>query len=104
MAWREGTSRAAWVRAFLILFGFLVVLLPWLIRQERSYGILTISDNIGEAIYSATSPIYGYWTPAVRKDADAEGIPNTIGDRYRYFMRRAVENVKEYPGFYLCAP
>jgi len=101
VAWREGTLRAAWVRAFLILFGSLVVLLPWLIRQERAYGILTISDNIGEAIYSATSPTYGQWTVAVRKDADAEGIPNTIGDRYRYFMRRSVENVKEHPGFYL---
>ncbi|HEV3098114.1 MAG TPA: glycosyltransferase family 39 protein [Candidatus Udaeobacter sp.] len=101
VAWREGIWRAAWIRAFLILFGFLVVVFPWLIRQERSYGILTISDNIGEAIYSATSPAYRQWTPIVRKDADAEGIPNTIGDRYRYFMRRAAENVKEHPGFYL---
>lgn len=98
--WREGMLRAAWIRALLILFGFLVVVFPWLIRQERSYGILTISDNIGEAIYSATSPAYRQWTPIVRKDADAAGIPNTIGDRYRYFMRRAAENVKEHPGFY----
>jgi hypothetical protein len=60
-----------------------------------------LSDNIGEAIYSATSPRYKQWTPAVRKDADAAGIPNTVGDRYRYFIDRAVENVKTNPRFYL---
>ncbi len=77
-----------------MLFGFFCVMLPWLIRQERVYGIASLSDNIGEAIYAATSPIYKQWTPAVRKDADAAGIPNTVGDRYRYFIDRAVENVK----------
>jgi hypothetical protein len=65
------------------------------------YGIASLSDNIGEAIYAATSPVYKQWTPDVRKDADAEGIPNTVGDRYRYFIDRAVENVKTNPGFYI---
>ena len=76
-------------------------MLPWLIRQERVYGITSLSDNIGEAIYAATSPVYKQWTPDVRKDADAAGIPNTVGDRYRYFIDRAVENVKTNPGFYI---
>ena len=70
------------------------------IRQERLYGISSISDNIGEAFYAATSPTYKQWTPAVRRDADNDGIPNTIGDRYRYFMHRAGENVIRNPGFY----
>ena len=69
-----------------MLFGFSCVMLPWLIRQERVYGIASISDNIGEAIYAATSPAYKQWTPVVRSDADAAGIPKTIGDRYRYFI------------------
>ena len=98
--WRERTPKAACVRALLMLFGFSCVMLPWLIRQERVYGIASLSDNIGEAIYAATSPIYKQWTPAVRKDADAAGIPNTVGDRYRYFIDRAVQNVKTNPGFY----
>ena len=38
---------------------------------------------------------------AVRKDADAAGIPNTIGDRYRYFIDGAIENIKTNPRFYL---
>jgi 4-amino-4-deoxy-L-arabinose transferase-like glycosyltransferase len=101
VGWREGTAKAACLRALLMLFGFSCVMLPWLIRQERVYGIASLSDNIGEAIYAATSPLYKQWTPAVRKDADAAGIPNTVGDRYRYFIDRAVENAKTNPGFYL---
>ena len=101
VGWRERTPKAACLRALLMLFGFSCVMLPWLIRQERVYGIASLSDNIGEAIYAATSPLYKQWTPAVRKDADAAGIPNTVGDRYRYFIDRAVENVKTNPGFYL---
>ena len=100
VGWRERTPKAACLRALLMLFGFSCVMLPWLIRQERVYGIASLSDNIGEAIYAATSPIYKQWTPAVRKDADAAGIPNTVGDRYRYFIDRAVQNVKTNPGFY----
>jgi hypothetical protein len=101
VGWRERTPKAASIRVFLMLFGFFCVMVPWLIRQERLYGIVSLSDNIGEAIYSATSPRYKHWTPAVRKDADAAGIPNTVGDRYRYFIDRAVENVKTDPRFYL---
>ena len=101
VGWRERTAKAAGIRAFLLLFGFFSIMLPWLVRQERLYGIVSLSDNIGEAIYAATSPLYKRWTPAVRKDADAAGIPNTIRDRYRYFIDRSVENVKTNPRFYL---
>ena len=101
VGWRERAPKAAGIRALLMLFGFFCVMVPWLIRQERLYGIVSLSDNIGEAIYSATSPRYKQWTPAVRKDADAAGIPNKVGDRYRYFIDRAVENVKANPRFYL---
>ena len=101
VGWRERTAKVAGIRAFLLLFGFFSVMLPWLIRQERFYGIVSLSDNIGEAIYAATSPLYKRWTPAVRKDADAAGIPDTIRDRYRYFIDRSVENVKTNPRFYL---
>jgi len=101
VGWRKRTPKAAGKHAFLLLFGFFSVMLPWLIRQERLYGIVSLSDNIGEAIYAATSPLYKRWTPAVRKDADAAGIPNTIRDRYRYFIDRSIENVKTNPRFYL---
>jgi hypothetical protein len=98
---RERALKAAGIRVFLMLLGFFCVTLPWLIRQQRVYGIVSLSDNIGEAIYAATSPHYKEWTAAVRKDAEAAGIPNTVGDRYRFFIDRAVENVKTNPRFYL---
>ena len=101
MGWRERRLKGALIHIAMMVLGFVLVLVPWLIRQERSYGILSISDNIGESFYAATSPAYKQWTPSVRQDADADGIPNTIGDRYRYFMHRAGENVKQNPGFYL---
>ncbi len=99
--WRERRIKAALIHLSAMTFGFVIVILPWLIHQERSYGIFSISDNIGEAFYSASSPSYKQWTPNVRRDADADKIPDTIGDRYRYFMYRAEENVKHDPGFYL---
>jgi 4-amino-4-deoxy-L-arabinose transferase-like glycosyltransferase len=99
--WREPKFKSGAARALFMLLGFSCVMLPWSIRQERLYGIASISDNIGEAIYAATSRVYKKWTPLVRKDADAAGIPNTIGDRYRYFMDRAVENVKVNSAFYI---
>ena len=97
---RERRFKTASIYLALMVLGVAITILPWLIRQERMYRIFTISDNIGEAFYAATSPKYKQWTPSVREDADAEGIPNTIGDRYRYFMRKAAQNVKRDPGFY----
>ncbi len=99
--WRERHLKAALIRISAMTLGFVIVLLPWLIHQKRAFGIFSISDNIGEAFYSATSPSYKQWTPNVRRDANADKIPDTIGDRYRYFMHRAEENVKHDPGFYL---
>ena len=101
VGWRERRYKAVFAHTSMIVLGFAIVTLPWLIRQQRLYGILTISDNIGEAIYAATSRTYEQWTPKVRQDADAVGIPNTIGARYSYFINRAGENVKSDPGFYL---
>ena len=98
---RARAWRAALIYALAMGLGAAVVISPWIWRQERTYGISSISDNIGEALYAATSPKYKQWTPLVRRDAVADGIPDTVGDRYRYFMRRAVENVKRDPGFFL---
>ena len=98
---QERRLKIASIYIALMVIGVAIVMVPWLIRQQRMYGILSISDNIGEAFYAATSSNYKQWTPNVRRDADADGILDTIGDRYRYFMRRAWENVKREPGFYL---
>src|SRR5436190_3317447 len=101
VGWRDRVFKAAGLRALFMLLGFFCITGPWLVRQERLYGIASISDNIGEAIYAATSPVYRQWTSLVRNDAEGAGIPTTIGDRYRYFVDRAIENVRANPGFYL---
>jgi Dolichyl-phosphate-mannose-protein mannosyltransferase len=93
--------KAASIYMLLMILGVALVVLPWVIRQERTYGIASISDNIGEAFYAASSPKYKQWTPLVRKDADSDGVSDTVGDRYRYFIRRGEDNVKQNPGFYL---
>lgn len=102
-----GLRQRALTRAFtyagVMLLGCTAVVLPWFIRQQVKYGINSISDNIGEALYAASSPKYGQWTPKVHQEAAADGIPNTVGDRYRYFMHRAAENITRQPGFYLRA-
>ena len=101
VGWRGRGLKHASLQASVLVLGFAIVTIPWLMRQHRLYGIWSISDNIGEAIYAATSPTYQQWTPSVRRDADADGIPNTVGDRYRYFIHRAKENLRNDPGFYL---
>lgn len=97
---RERAFKSALLYCVWMILGLAIVILPWVIRQERMYGITSISDNIGEAFYAATSPKYKEWTPLVRQDADADRIPDTIGDRYRYFIHRAKENLKHNHRFY----
>lgn len=73
---------------------------PWLIRQRAVHGVWTLSTNMGEAWYGATNPKYKTWTPAVRDDADRDGVAPTIGARYRYFMDKSFENIRRYPALY----
>src|SRR5438046_2504166 len=94
---RKRRFKTASISIALMVLGVAIVMLPWLVHQQRMYRIFSISDNIGEAFYAATSSKYKQWTPNVRQDANADGIPDTIGDRYQYFMRRAAENVKRDP-------
>jgi 4-amino-4-deoxy-L-arabinose transferase-like glycosyltransferase len=44
--------RAALIYALAMGLGAAVVISPWIWRQERTYGISSISDNIGEALYA----------------------------------------------------
>lgn len=97
---RERTFKAALIHSLVMIVGVAIAVGPWIAREKRMYGISSISDNIGEAIYAASSPKYKAWTPLVRQDAKADGIPDTIGDRYRYFIHKGLENIRGDPGFY----
>jgi len=84
-----------------ICFGLLLALSPWLLRQRVVNGVWAISTNVGEGLYGVTSPKYKAWTPLVRSDADKAGIPNTPGARYKYFMEKSGEQMRQYPEYYL---
>jgi 4-amino-4-deoxy-L-arabinose transferase-like glycosyltransferase len=50
VGWRERAPKAAGIRALLMLFGFFCVMLPWLIRQERVYGIASLQHLLPRSI------------------------------------------------------
>ena len=73
---------------------------PWLIRQRLVHGVWAVSTNLGEALYGATSPRYKTWTPLVREEADRDGVATALGPRYRYFVAKSLENIRQNPTFY----
>jgi hypothetical protein len=80
--------------------GLVLTISPWLVRQKLVHGVWAVSANLGEALYSATSPKYGTWTSLVRKDADRDGVARAVGARYQYFVRKSLDNIRRYPAFY----
>lgn len=80
--------------------GVMLTLSPWLIRQRLVHGVWTISTNMGEALYGATSPKYKTWKYTVRADADRAGIEPTLGARYKFFIAQSLKNMHRYPAFY----
>jgi hypothetical protein len=100
-AWLEVKNlRRALLPSVSLAAGILIAMSPWLIRQKLTHGVWAISTNLGEALYAATSPSYKTWTANVRKDADRDGVEPAVGARYRYFVRRSLDNIVHYPDFY----
>jgi 4-amino-4-deoxy-L-arabinose transferase-like glycosyltransferase len=98
---RRRRVKRAIVPAIALCMGILLALSPWLVRQRLVHGVWSISTNLGEALYSATSPKYKTWTPLVRADADRAGVKSTLGARYNYFIAESIKNVGRDPMFYL---
>ena len=100
----ELRSGRRWSKALAIpavfCLGIVLAISPWLLRQKVTYDVWAFSSNMSEALYAATSPKYWTWTEAVRNDADRDGVPSTVGARYRYFLDRSFENLRTNPRFY----
>ena len=100
----EFRSGRNWLKALatpaVFCLGILLAISPWLVRQKITHGVWVFSSNMSEALYAATSPKYRVWTPAVRADADRDGVLSTVGARYRYFMDKSFENIRTNPRFY----
>lgn len=99
--WSGHNLKRALVIASLFVIGVGIVLSPWIIRQKMVHGILAISDNSAVALYAASSPKWKVWSSGVHKEADEKGIAAGITDRYEYFNKAFISNVKDNPFFYL---
>ena len=91
----RGVSR---VVLFLLAVG--LPLMPWVLHQHRSYGVWTLSINTAEALYAASSPRYGTWSPVVVTEAVEAGV-RTPAEHYQFFRARAAESLRENLGFYV---
>lgn len=80
--------------------GVTLSLAPWLIRQKMVHGIYAISENTAESFYAATSPKYKTWSGLVDKETKEKGITN-LKDRYMYYQKAGMGNLKKYPFFYI---
>jgi len=83
----------------ILIFGVLITLAPWMIRQKMVYGIFTISPNSANLIYAATSPKYQQWNSQEVQEAVEKGFID-LKEQYDYFMKGAVNNIIQYPLFY----
>lgn len=83
-----------------LMLGTVISLLPWLIRQKMVYGIYTLSINTAASFYAATSPKLKTWSGLVDQELNQKGITD-VKERYHYFTKKTVENLRNYPLFYL---
>jgi hypothetical protein len=98
---RTRRVKRAIVLAIALCIGIALTLSPWLVRQRLVHGVWSISTNLGEALYGATSPKYKTWTSLVRVDAERAGVKPTLAARYSYFIAESIKNVRRDPVFYL---
>lgn len=97
---RTRTLKRGVVPAIALCIGIVLTLSPWLVRQRLVHGVWSISTNLGEALYGATSPKYKTWTSLVRADADRAGVKPELGTRYKYFISESLKNIQRDPAFY----
>jgi hypothetical protein len=84
----------------LFAFGVFATLTPWLLRQKSVYGVLSLSPNSANLIYAATSPKYKEWNGGEVFEAAEKGL-TTLKEQYDYFQKGALNNIIQYPSFYL---
>ena len=76
------------------------LLILGMLRNWWMVGIFTISDNTASILYAATSPEHGAWSAYVEHEATELGI-TTNKERYSFYMKKAVENLKEHTDLYV---
>lgn len=82
------------------ILGLTLPILPWIIRQKKTFNLATISNSFAENLYAASSPKFGTWSSHIF-DMPVSVIGTTTAERYNYFLKSAFENIASNPGFYL---
>jgi hypothetical protein len=87
--------RVRWQRALLFLFGFAVLVAPWLIRNERLFGSPLLATESGETFLGSNNPyvlsdpaLHGMWKSPM-------GIPEyrkAIESDYNEVERNQIQN------------
>lgn len=100
LMWRRETGarqgRVALAALLTLGAGSAVCLAPWILRQWSVHGIVTLSDNVSEALYAATSKEHGGWDPGVSALTSA----TTLRERNEFFSRGVREHLRDHPGWY----
>lgn len=94
-------AKPRWHGAALFTLGVALTLLPWLIRQQVTHGIFTLTNKTAESFYAATDPQLGAWNLAIDKMALDDGIGSGVKERYSYFMAKAFDNLRTQPKVYI---
>lgn len=81
--------------------GFLLVMTPWVVRQQKVHGVTALSLQTAELLYGATFPEGPLKETQMR---ELEQHQSTAGssraERYAFSLRRYQETVKQHPGAY----
>ncbi len=100
VAWRRTNALRALLPACAFCIAIGLTMSPWLVRERLVHGIWTVSPNLGEALYAATSPKYQVWQYTVQAEPDKAGIKRTVSARYQFFMAESWKNLQRHPAFY----
>jgi hypothetical protein len=73
---------------------------PWLVRQHLVHGVNNLSTSSANLMY-ATATEEGRWGTDVAAEWQQDGVADTHGERYNYYMKKYREAVKDHPGRYV---
>jgi len=98
--WRmQGPKRA--VAQSLVLAGVVALAwMPWLFRQHAAHGIWNLSASNANLMYAAAASDNGRLDTTVGNAWRAAGVASDMGSRYKFYMRKYVEAIKETPSVY----
>lgn len=82
------------------VFGFVIIIAPWLFRQHLKHGVATLSFSGIEILYGVTTENDQYHYNMYADFLD-KGVLEDVGIRYNFFKQQYKQNVLEDPIHYV---